>query len=128
VLAGLAFCLVSCSRTPLTNAPSVEIVAHHAMEDGKVIWDPNEEPVLALSVRGEISDPRLVSLRWSSNSWAVDLSGQAGPDLRVAASTPGCGFGGYEFEVMALSDGKVASSPIIIHMLPYFCPGSPWVE
>jgi hypothetical protein len=112
----------------LTSAPSLEIVAHHAMEDGKVIWDPNEEPVLTLSVRGEVSDPRLVSLRWSSNGWEVDLSGQIGPDLRVAASTPGCRFGGYDFEVTAIAADGSASSSIIIHMRPYLCPGSPWTE
>jgi len=128
VLAGLVLLVVSCARTPLTSAPPLEIVAGHVMDDGKVIWDPNEDPVLTLSVRGDATDPLLSSIRWVSKSWLVDLSGQIGPDLRVFATTPGCGFGGYEFEVTAVAVNGAASSSIIIRMQPYLCPGSPWTE
>ncbi|MEW5873689.1 MAG: hypothetical protein AB1752_00730 [Candidatus Zixiibacteriota bacterium] len=128
LLTGLAVLLGSCGRTPLTSAPSLEIAAHHAMEDGKVIWDPNEEPVLALSVRGDATDPLLASVQWTSTGWGVDLTGRVGPDLRVAATTPGCGFGGFEFQVTALADGGTAKRSITVRMEPYFCPGSPWIE
>lgn len=122
------FALAACGQSPVSIAPALEIVPAHSVVDGVVVWDPNAEPALSLSIRGSASDPELAGARWSQEGWGVDLSGRQGPDLRISADSPGCGFGGFSFSIEAKSASGQRVGQVTVRMERYLCAGSPWLE
>ncbi|GAB4328452.1 MAG: hypothetical protein Kow0074_24360 [Candidatus Zixiibacteriota bacterium] len=115
-----------CGRESATGPePSVEIVSPHRSTDGRLVWDPNEEPVLYLAARAATD---VEGLRWRQLGWQVDDSHWRGAVLRVSVETPGCGYGGQEFRISALwPDGREAAT-VTVWMEKYICDGSPWLE
>jgi hypothetical protein len=118
----------SCGSSPNSPSPSLDIIAAHVTKDGIVVWDPNSEPALVLSVRGDANDPRLGEVQWSQSGWQVDFSDRSGPDLRVNTGSPGCGFGGIEFVITANSPNSSCSGSVTVRMERFLCPGSPWLD
>ncbi len=118
--------LVSCGGQATDSEPVFRIGGGHAVDDGVVQWDPNEEPMLALGVVGDLSSADLAGVTWRHEGWQVNDRDWRGPDLRVAVETPGCGYGGFEFRVIATTpSGRSAS--VRVWMEPYICAGSPWL-
>ena len=100
------------------------ISSPHPTENGIIQWDPNIEPVLALSVTGNLAAAD--SIRWRQDGWQVDDSHWLGQDLRVHISTPGCGYGSQRFEISAISSDRLQTASVTVWMEPHVCDGSPW--
>ncbi len=107
---------------------SVEIISLHQSDSGRLVWDPNEERVLALAARATGTESTPEDLRWQQHGWQVDDRDWQGAALRVPVETPGCGYGGQEFTITVhWPDGQKAAS-VTVWMEKYICDGSPWLE
>ena len=115
-----------CGEHAFESGSSLVISSPHAAEDGIIQWDPNDEPVLALSVTGSFSASAGDSIRWRQDGWQVDDSQWLGPDLRVHVSTPGCGYGNQSFVISAESGDGTEVVSVTVWMEPYICDGSLW--
>lgn len=107
---------------------SLELVSPHPLDGNRLVWDPNEEPVLVLAARAAGRESSPDDLRWRQEGWQVDDRDWTGPSLRVPVETPGCGYGGQEFTISVhWPDGEEAAS-VTVWMAKYICDGSPWLE
>jgi hypothetical protein len=115
-----------CGEHAFESGASIAISSPHPTEDGIIQWDPNLEPVLVLSVKGNLAASYADSIRWRQDRWQVDDRQWQGQDLRVHISTPGCGYGGQSFVITASSGDGSQIASVTVWMEPYICDGSPW--
>jgi hypothetical protein len=118
---------LGCGDRVTEPASPFSIVSPHSEKNGVVVWDPNTEPILSLSVSGGFDPAEAEAFTWRQQGWQVDDSGWRGINLRVHVDSPGCGYGGHDFVVTAVSPDNSMSASVTVWMEPYICPGSPWL-
>lgn len=120
--------IAGCGERATEPSSEVRIIGPHPVVDGVVQWDPNQEPVLALSVvTGRLDPDEADAIQWRQRGWQLDDTGWRGQDLRVHIDSPGCGYGGHDFVIKAILPDGAGSVSVTVWMEPYICPGSPWL-
>jgi hypothetical protein len=113
---------------PTAPSPGLSIITPHAQSNGRIVWNPNDEPVLVLAVRGEGVSGLPDNLRWQQTGLLTDDAAWTGPVLHLPVDTPGCGFGGQEFTVTVQWPDEQTAAKATVWMEKYLCEGSPWLD